>query len=143
MVLVKFTNTFVFKPLIFALTLEITLHHTPYTMYLKFIRHQSPGEAVLQGTLYRVHFQPNEKGGYNETLFPISDVYEKPYGDGMPLPLIYPVGVVQIDGILHMTVGNGTHRSALFLLDRDVRDTFLPALRTALLQREDCRLEIL
>ena len=112
-------------------------------MYLKFIRHQSPGEAVQQGTLYRVHFQPNEKGGYNETLFPISDVYEIPYGGGMPLPLIYPAGVVQIDGILHMTVGNGTHRSALFLLDRDVRDTFLPALRTALLQREDCRLEIL
>lgn len=112
-------------------------------MYLKFIRHPYLDGAMQRGTLYRVHFQPNEKGGYNETLKPISDVYEIPYGDGVPLPLIYPVGVVRIDGILHMTAGNGTHRSALLLLDRDARDTFLPALRVALLQHEECRLEII
>ena len=71
----KITNTFVQKPLIFAPNFEnITI------MYLKYIRHKCPWGQLHRGTLYTVHFEPNEKGGYNEHLNIISDVYETKYG---------------------------------------------------------------
>ena len=111
-------------------------------MYLKYIRHKLPCGELRRGTLYSVHFQPNEKGGYNEYLTTISDAYEIPYGEGFPLPLIYPAGVVRIGGYLRLTLGDSHRRSALHLIDQRARESFLQELRALLYQRIDVRIEV-
>lgn len=111
-------------------------------MYLKFIRHTWPNGEIRRGTLYGVHFQPNEKGGYNEYLTAISDAYEIPYGEGFPLALIYPAGVVRIGGCLRLTLGDGHRRSALHLIAPGARESFLQELRALLYQRIDVRIEV-
>ena len=111
-------------------------------LYLKFIRNILPSGELHRGTLYSVHFQPNEMGGYNECLMPISDAYEIPYGSGYPLPLIYPAGVVRINGFARLTLGMGTRRSALHLIDIQAREVFLPMLREALLAGDEIRIEV-
>ena len=111
-------------------------------MYLKFVRHNQPYGEIRRGTLYSVHFQPNEKGGYNEHLHFISDAYEIPYGDGFPLPLIYPAGVVRINGFLRLTLGAGNRKSALHLIDPDSRTKFLPELLQDIHERRDVRIEV-
>ena len=111
-------------------------------MYLKFIRHTRPNGEIRRGTLYSVHFQPNEKGGYNEYLTIISDAYEIPYGDGFPLPLIYPAGVVRIHGNLRLTLGDSHRRSALHLIDSQAREEFIPHLHYLLHNRTDVRIEV-
>lgn len=111
-------------------------------MYLKYIRHKLPCGEIRRGTLYSVHFQPNEKGGYNEYLTTISDAYEIPYGDGFPLPLIYPAGVVRINGYLRLTLGDSHRRSALHLIDSHAREEFIPQLRALLKQLTDVRIEV-
>ena len=67
-------------------------------MYLKFIRHKQPCGQINRGSLYSVHFQPNEKGGYTEHLTHISDAYEIAAADQFALALIYPAGVTQKNG---------------------------------------------
>lgn len=111
-------------------------------MYLKFIRHLQPCGELRRGTLYSVHFQPNEKGDYNEHLTPISDAYEIARGDSLPLPLIYPVGVTRINGFLRLTLGDGSCRSALHLIDISVREAFLEVLRHELGQLTEVRIEV-
>ena len=111
-------------------------------MYLKFIRHTQPMGDVRRGTLYSVHFQPNEKGGYNEYLTTISDAYEIPCGDGFPLPLIYPAGVVRINGFMRLTLGDSHRRSALHLIDPHAREEFIPQLRALINDRTDVRIEV-
>lgn len=111
-------------------------------MYLKFIRHTQSNGVIRRGTLYSVHFQPNEKGGYNEHLTTISDAYEIPYGDGFPLSLVYPAGVVRINGFMRLTLGDGKRRSALHLIDPSAREAFIPQLRALLNQRDEVRLEV-
>lgn len=111
-------------------------------MYQKYIRHKLPCGEMRQGTLYSVHFQPNEKGGYNEHLQFISDAYEIPYGDGFPLPLIYPAGVVRINSYLRLTLGDNHRRSALHLIDPHAREEFIPQLSALLNDRTDLRIEV-
>ena len=143
--MVNFTNTFASQPLIFAQKFE--------KMYLKLIRHKSPAGQLRRGTLYRVHFQPNEKGGFNEHLTSISDVYEistriqspiSNYQSPMEVlpPLIYPVGVTQVDGRWRLVFGVPFRRSLLHLIDRNARDAFFIELRSALRQGTDVRIEV-
>ena len=111
-------------------------------MYLKLIRHKSPWGQLQRGTLYTVHFQPNEKGGYNETLTPISDVYEIASGEQLPLALIYPAGVRKIDGRLRLSFGFPNRQSLLHLIDPNARFAFFTDVRYALLQGEEVRISI-
>ena len=67
-------------------------------MYLKFIRHNQLGGNIHRGSLYTVHFEPNEKGGYNEHPTRISDAYEIASGAVYPLPLIYEAGIRRTNG---------------------------------------------
>ncbi len=111
-------------------------------MYLKFIRHNQPCGEVRRGTLYRVHFQPNEKGGYNEHLTSISDAYEIPGRDGFPLPLIYPVRLRRTHGHLRLVLGMGDRQSMLHLINRDARDRFLADVLDAIHQQDEVRIEV-
>ena len=111
-------------------------------MFLKLIRHKTPWGQLQRGTLYTVHFQPNEKGGYTETLTPISDVYEIAANALLPLELIYPAGVRKIDGHLRLSFGAGNRRSLLHLIDPVARFAFFTNVRCALQQGEELRLEI-
>jgi hypothetical protein len=109
-------------------------------MYLKYIRQERmyPLRQVRRGTLYRVHFQPNEKGGYNETQTIIGSAYEI----GSAPALIYPVGMRQREGRLCVSFGLGARRSMLHLIDCAARETFFEALRTVFAQREEVRIEV-
>ena len=111
-------------------------------MYLKYLRHTQPSGNYCRGTLYSVHFEPNEKGGYNEHLTYISDAYEIPFGDGFPLPLIYPAGVVRINGNLRLTLGDSHRRSALHLINRSARERLFEKELGALREHQDCRIEV-
>ena len=111
-------------------------------MYLKFIRDHQLGSCLRRGTLYTVHFQPNEKGGYNETQTPICDAYELPHGDVYPLPLIYPAEVRRVNGHMRLAFGRGDRYSLLHLIDRDARNPFFTELLRALRDHEDVRIEI-
>ena len=111
-------------------------------MYLKLIRHKTPWGQLHRGTLYTVHFQPNEKGGYNETQTPISDVYEIAAGALLPMELIYPVGVRKIDGRLRLSFGAGDRRSLLHLIDPSARFAFFTNVLYALQQGEEVRIEL-
>ena len=111
-------------------------------MFLKLIRHKTPWGQLQRGTLYTVHFQPNEKGGYNETQTPICDAYELPHGDVYPLPLIYPAEVRRVKGHMRLAFGRGDRYSLLHLIDRDARNPFFTELLRAIRCREDVRIEI-
>ncbi len=111
-------------------------------MYLKLIRHKRLWGDLQRGTLYAVHFQPNEKGGYNETLTLISDVYEITSREKLPLTLIYPASVVRIDGRLRLCFGIPSRNSLLHLMDMHVRDTFFTNVRYAIHAQEEVRIEI-
>ena len=111
-------------------------------MYLKFVRNIQPCGEVRRGTLYSVHFQPNEMGDYNEELTIISDAYEIPRNESFPLPLIYQADVVRINGYLRLTFGDSNRKSALHLIDIQVREEFIPELRAQLHERIDIRIEV-
>ena len=111
-------------------------------MYFKYIRHKCPWGQLQRGTLYRVHFQPNEMGGYNEHLTLISDVYETCPGDGLPLTIIYPVGVRKIDGRMRLTFGCFFRQAMLHLIDFHARETFFMELICALHEHEEVRIEV-
>ena len=111
-------------------------------MYLKYIRHKRPWGQLQRGTLYAVHFQPNEKGGYNETLTSISDVYEMTPGELLPQTLIYPVGVRMIDGRMRLVFGVHFRQSMLHLISREARERFFTELRYALYRHEEVRIEV-
>ena len=111
-------------------------------MFLKLIRHKTPWGQLQRGTLYTVHFQPNEKGGYTETLTPISDVYEIAANALLPPELIYPVGVRKIDGRLRLSYGVDNRRSLVHLIDPTARFVFFTDVRYALQQGEEVRIEV-
>lgn len=122
-------------------------------MYLKLIRHRLPWGQWQRGTLYTVHFQPNEKGGYNEHLTLISDVYETAApmlssvsthtkSERLPPALIYPVGIRLVNGRQRLSFGRHHHRSMLHMIDMQVRERFFSELRLALLHRTDVRIEV-
>lgn len=112
------------------------------TMYLKLIRHKRLWGDLQRGTLYAVHFQPNEKGGYNETLTLISDVYEIASAELLPWTFVYPVSIVRMDGRLRLCFGRPFRQSLLHLIDMHVRDAFIDNLRHAIHAREEVRIEI-
>lgn len=111
-------------------------------MYLKFIRNIQPCGEVRRGTLYSVHFQPNEMGDYNEQLTIISDAYEIPRNESFPLPLTYQADVVRINGYLRLTFGDYHRRSMLHLINREARESFFAELRSLILSRIDVRMEV-
>ena len=111
-------------------------------MYLKFVRNIQPCGEVRRGTLYSVHFQPNEMGDYNEELTIISDAYEIPRGDAFPLPFIYGVEVVRLNGYLRLMFGASYRKAALHLIDTQTREEFIPELRALLQERINIRIEI-
>ena len=112
-------------------------------MYLKFIRNIQPCGELRRGTLYSVHFQPNEKCGYNEYLTTISDAYEIPRNESFPLPLIYQADVVRINGYLRLSFGDPNRKSALHLIDIQAREEFIPQLQELIKQRIDTRIEVM
>lgn len=111
-------------------------------MYLKLIRHKRLWGEVQRGTLYAVHFHPNEKGGYNETLTRISDVYEIASNELLPLAFIYSASVVRIDGRLRLRFGIPFRSSMLHLIDIHVREAFFTNVRAAQHQHDEVRIEI-
>lgn len=111
-------------------------------MYLKFVRHSQPSGSYCRGTLYSVHFQPNEKGGYNKCLRFISDAYEMACGDAFPLPLIYPIGVRRANGHLRLALGQGGRYSLLHLINRDARERLMEEVLGALRERQECRVDV-
>lgn len=110
-------------------------------MYLKFIRQHQPSGNFCRGKLYSVHFQPNEKGGYNEHMTFISDAYETVSGERFPLPLIFAMGVRRANGHLRLALGAGERRSLLHLIDRDARDVFATLL-FSIPRHEEIRIEV-
>ncbi len=110
-------------------------------MYLKYIRHNHSCGDICRGTLYSVHFQPNEKGGYNETLTPISDAYETS-SCAPPLPLIFPAGIRRVNGHARLFFGRGNRQSTLHLIDSCARDAFFIRLASALREREETLVEV-
>lgn len=111
-------------------------------MYLKLIRNNHSGGNFCRGKLYSVHFQPNEKGGYNECLIPISDAYEISSGDVLPLTLIYRAEVRGLHGHMRLAFGQGHRHSLLHLMNRDARKRFFGDVLDAIRQREELRIEV-
>ena len=124
-------------------------------MFLKFIRHNQPCGSMCRGTLYSVHFQPNEKGGYNEHLTHISDAYEipcdiqspitnhkSPTEGSYPPPLIYAAGVRRTHGRWRLALGSGSRCSHLHLINCDARERFFADVLDAMHQRDEVRIEV-
>ena len=111
-------------------------------MYLKFVRYNQPGGNFCRGTLYSVHFQPNEKGGYNEYRTIICDAYEIPSGNSLPLPLIYRAEVRCVHGHMRLAFGQGNRHSLLHLINRDARKRLIEEVLGSMRERHDCRIEI-
>ncbi len=121
-------------------------------MYLKFVRHNQLGGNISRGSLYTVHFEPNEKGGYNEHPSLISDAYEivsdkkvesqETRDKCFPPALIYQAEVRRTNGHMRLSFGRGDRRSLLHLIDRDVREGFFADLLGALRDHEDVRIEV-
>ena len=111
-------------------------------MYLKYIRHKRQWGDLQRGTLYTVHLEPNEKGGYNEHLRLICDVYEICPGALLPMTLIYPVGMRRIDGRMRLVFGSVFCQSMLYLIEFGARERFFMELYCALHEHEEVRLEV-
>ena len=111
-------------------------------MYLRFVRHNQLGGNISRGSLYTIHFEPNEKGGYNEHPSLISDAYELVSGADYPLALIYEAGIRRTNGHMRLSFGSGNRRSTLHLIDREARERFFPELLHALRNHEDVRIEV-
>ena len=111
-------------------------------MYLKYIRHNQPGVRINRGSLYTVHFHPNERGGYNEHPALISDAYEMAYGADYPPALIYEAEVRSMNGHMRLSFGRGNRRSLLHLIDCNARERFFTELLDAIRHHEDVRIEI-
>lgn len=97
-------------------------------MYLLYKRHSAMRGQLRQGTLYRVHFQPNEKGDYNMHLIFISNVYELDGSNHLPSPLIHSASMVQYNGYRRLAFGAFLKRAFLHLIDRDARERFFDEL---------------
>ena len=111
-------------------------------MYLKYIRHKRLWGDLQRGTLYTVHLEPNEKGGYNEHRTLISDAYEVDSEVNYPPALIYEAEVRRTNGHMRLSFGRGNRRSLLHLIDRDAREQFFAELLDALRHHEDVRIEV-
>jgi hypothetical protein len=111
-------------------------------MYLKFVRHNHLSGNISRGSLYSVHFEPNEKGGYNEHRTLISDAYEVDSEVNYPPALIYEAEVRRTNGHMRLSLGRGNRQSLLHLIDRDAREQFFAELLDALRHHEDVRIEV-
>ena len=111
-------------------------------MYLRFVSHNQLGGNISRGSLYTVHFEPNEKGGYNEHPSLISDAYEIASGADYPPALIYQAEVRRVNGHMRLSFGRGDRRSLLHLLDCDARERFFAELLGALRDHKDVRMEV-
>ena len=111
-------------------------------MYLKFIRPIQPFGDICRGSLYTVHFQPNEIGGYNEHPKLICDAYEIASGSDYPSALIYEAGVRRTSGHMRLSFGRGNRQSLLHLIDRGARECFFSEILQALRNHEDVRIEV-
>ena len=111
-------------------------------MYLKYIRHKCPWGQLQRGTLYAVHFEPNEKGGYNEHLNIISDVYEICPGELLPATLIYPVGMRRINGRMRLVFGSYFRQSMLYLIEYPARERLYADVMGAIHLQDEVRIEV-
>lgn len=111
-------------------------------MYLRFVSHNQLGGNISRGSLYTVHFEPNEKGGYNEHPSLISDAYEIASGADYPSALIYQAEVRRVNGHMRLSFGRGGRRSLLHLIDRDARERFFTELLGTLRDHKDVRIEV-
>ncbi len=111
-------------------------------MYLKFIRQMRPCGESCRGTLYYVHFEPNEKGDYNIHTIAISDACEICMGDSWLPELIYGVGVPVIKDKRRLMFGHGRCYAQLNLLDIRVQEELTASIRSAIDQGIEIRIEI-
>lgn len=109
---------------------------------MKYIRHDQPGVRINRGSLYSVHFEPNEKGGYNESLTFISDVYETVSAGSYPPPLIFAAGVRRMNGHMRLSFGIDHRQSVLHLIDCSARERFFSELLRAICNHEEVRIEV-
>ena len=107
-------------------------------MYLLYIRKNTERGQLHLGSLYRVHFQRNEKGDYTRHLFLISNVYEMALDESLPASLIYPASVTQYNGRLRLSYGLLFRQAMLHLINCEVREPFLSLLR----KNEQARIEV-
>ena len=107
-------------------------------MYLLYIRKNTKRGQLHLGSLYRVHFQRNEKGDYTRHLFLISNVYEMALDESLPASLIYPASVTQYNGRLRLAFGLLFRQSILFLIDHENRKPFF----TQLQKHKETRIEV-
>ncbi len=108
-------------------------------MYLKYIRDTFLFGEIHRGKLYSVHFEPNEKGDYNEHLTLISEVYE--IGD-FPPALIFPIAIRQCNGHKRLVFGLARSQSLLHLINCEARDAFFEELKYLIYHRIEVRLEV-
>ena len=112
-------------------------------MYLKFIRYYPLTQNSCRGTLYIVHYQPNEKGGYTERLTRVCSAHENVIHQSCtPLPLIFPVGIVRNNDHVRLTYGRGRRRAALYLAPCFALEQFLIQLQDDLNNHIDCLIDI-
>ena len=111
-------------------------------MYLRYIRHKHPCGTIHRGTLYSVHFQPNEKGGYNEFLTPICQAYEMVCGTKEPPALIYTFSVTknQSSGRMLLRYGMGAQQAQIYLLG--IEQVYADMLIEIQREHIECRIEI-
>ena len=110
-------------------------------MYLKYIRDMRRCGKGKSGKIYTVHFQPNEKGGYNEQLTIIGGVHETVRGEGLPLALIYAAGVSRAEDGWRIALGRGGRQSLLQIIDGE-GEPFVTGVLRALCEREEVRIEV-
>lgn len=110
-------------------------------MYLKYIRDMRRCGEEQRGSLYTVHFQPNEKGGYNEQLTIIGGVHETVCDEGLPLALIYAAGVRRAEDGWRIALGRGERQSLLQIIDGE-GEPFVTGVLRALYEGEEVRIEV-
>ena len=118
------------------------IEDSSHNMYLKFVRHNQVNGNISRGSLYTIHFQPNEKGGYNTHPSLISNAYEIASEADYPSALIYEAGVRRTSGHMRLSFGRGNRQSLLHLIDRGARECFFSEILQALRNHEDVRIEV-
>jgi hypothetical protein len=111
-------------------------------MYLRYVRQDWHNGFLRRGTLFHVHFHPNEKGGYNEFLTPICQAYEMVCGTKEPPALIYTFSVTknQSSGRMLLRYGMGAQQAQIYLLG--IEQVYADMLIEIQREHIECRIEI-
>lgn len=111
-------------------------------MYLRYVRQDWHNGFLHRGTLFHVHFHPNEKGGYSEILTPICQAYEMVCGTKEPPALIYTFSVTknQSSGRMLLRYGMGAQQAQIYLLG--IEQVYADMLIEIQREHIECRIEI-